>query len=454
MKHYSEYKSSGKEWIGEYPANWIVVRNKYLFREVETRSETGKETLLSLTKEKGLIPQTEYSDRGSSAETLVGYRLCSPGQIVMNRMQAWNGMFSLVRTPGLVSPDYTVFQPIRDINLEFILYLFKTQKMIGIFHQRSRGIGTGFMRLYTPDFGDVAVALPPLIEQEAIVAFLNQKLTEIDRFITKKERLITLLREQKAVIINRTVTRGIDLDVPMKQSGIEWLGEIPRHWEVTRARYYFKEIDDRSEEGKEELLSVSHITGVTPRSEKNVTMFMAESYAGSKTCQPGDLVINIMWAWMGALGVSEYGGIVSSSYGVYRQKQKLFNWQYLDYLLKTRPYVAEFTCRSTGIRSSRLRMYTEDFFGVPIIRPSLDEQERIVHYIEQEHAQIDDAISSAEREIDLIKEIRTALISEAVTGKIDVYTFILEEDLNKSTSYTSEKRLETLIGASCLKEAG
>ncbi len=205
-------------------------------------------------------------------------------------------------------------------------------------------------------------------------------------------------------------------------SRLSHLGSVPAHWEEQRAKYYFEEVDERSTSGHEELLSVSHITGVTPRREKNITMFMAESYEGSKLCRPGDLVINIMWAWMGACGVSEHVGIVSPSYGVYRPKPDLFVSRYLDYLSRCAPYVAEYNCRSTGITSSRLRMYTDAFFSMPIIRPSLNEQHVILDAIAREAVSIDKAITVAERELELLEEFRSALIADAVTGKVYMRT--------------------------------
>lgn len=201
-----------------------------------------------------------------------------------------------------------------------------------------------------------------------------------------------------------------------KDSGLSFIQKIPEYWSVKKAKYFFKEIDDRSQTGDEELLSVSHITGVTPRSEKNVTMFMAESYEGSKLCRPGDLVINIMWAWMGALGVSKHTGIVSPSYGVYRQKNtQNFDSAYLDYLVRTPEYIAEYRCRSKGIRSSRLRMYSEDFFQISMICPPLDEQKTIVKYVNQKLAEIDQFISYKRRLIELLNEQKTVLINQAVT---------------------------------------
>ena len=155
-----------------------------------------------------------------------------------------------------------------------------------------------------------------------------------------------------------------------KDAGVSWVGSIPAHWPEKRAKYYFKEIDDRSLTGDEEMLSVSHITGVTPRSQKNVTMFKAESNVGQKRCQPGDLIINTMWAWMSALGVSNHAGIVSPAYGVYRPRSNQdYDYYYLDSLLRIEGYRSEYICRSTGIRSSRLRLYPDKFLSMPMICP-------------------------------------------------------------------------------------
>lgn len=200
-----------------------------------------------------------------------------------------------------------------------------------------------------------------------------------------------------------------------KASGQDWLGEIPAHWSLLRAKYIFREIDDRSVSGDEELLSVSHLTGVTPRSEKNVTMFMSEDYTGAKLCRHGDLVINTMWAWMGALGVSSFTGIVSPAYGVYRQFGEQLLPRYVDWLLRTPTYIAEYTRRSTGVNSSRLRLYPNQFLDLPVVIPPKQEQCRIVAFLDQKTAEIDTAIAKKERLIDLLQEQKGVLINGAVT---------------------------------------
>jgi len=205
-----------------------------------------------------------------------------------------------------------------------------------------------------------------------------------------------------------------------KDAGVSWVGSIPAHWPEKRAKYYFKEIDDRSQTGDEEMLSVSHITGVTPRSQKNVTMFKAESNVGQKRCQPGDLIINTMWAWMSALGVSNYDGIVSPAYGVYRPRSShAYDNYYLDHLLRIEGYRSEYICRSTGIRSSRLRLYPDKFLSMPVVCPPQEEQQTIARFLKAQDRLFRKFIRNKRRFIELLKEQKQNVINQAVTRGLD-----------------------------------
>lgn len=205
-----------------------------------------------------------------------------------------------------------------------------------------------------------------------------------------------------------------------KDAGVSWVGSIPTHWPEKRAKYYFKEIDDRSQAGDEEMLSVSHITGVTPRSQKNVTMFKAESNVGQKRCQPGDLIINTMWAWMSALGVSNHAGIVSPAYGVYRPRSTQdYDYYYLDNLLRIEGYRSEYICRSTGIRSSRLRLYPDKFLSMPVVCPPQEEQQTIARFLKAQDRLFRKFIRNKRRLIELLKEQKQNIINQAVIRGLD-----------------------------------
>ncbi len=269
------------------------------------------------------------------------------------------------------------------------------------------------------EIGAVTLPVPPLSKQYAIADYLDRETARLDALVAEKERLLELLAEKRRAIITRAVTRGLDPNVPLRDSGVPWLGEIPAHWETERARWLFRERDERSDAGEEELLTVSHLTGVTLRSEKDVNMFEAATKEGYKICLSGDLVINTMWAWMGAMGVSSLEGIVSPAYNVYEPRARL-DPSYVGALVRLSAFAQEVIRYSKGVWSSRLRLYPEGFFEVLLPVPPLSEQQQIVEFLETEHKKIDDLQAAAESTIALLKERRSALIAAAVTGQIDV----------------------------------
>ena len=260
---------------------------------------------------------------------------------------------------------------------------------------------------------------PPIEEQRAIVDRVSRQTARLDALVAAKQRLIDLLAEKRKAIIATAVTRGLDPKVKLCDSGVPWLGEIPAHWEIERARWLFRERDVRSTTGEEEMLTVSHLTGVTPRSEKDVNMFEAETNEGYKLCEPGDLVINTLWAWMGAMGIAPVKGIVSPAYNVYEPGPRLAP-AYIDALVRLPVFAQEVTRYSKGVWSSRLRLYPEGFFEVYLPVPPQEEQRAVVAHIARETAKLDAVRAATERTIALLKERRSALIAAAVTGQLDV----------------------------------
>lgn len=205
-----------------------------------------------------------------------------------------------------------------------------------------------------------------------------------------------------------------------RDSGVDWLGRVPAHWRVERAKASFQEVDERSAEGAEELLSVSHKTGVTPRREKNITMFQAESYAGYKLCRPGDLVVNTMWAWMAALGVSKHAGIISNAYGVYRPREGVsMEGRFYDRLLRTELYRAEYVRRSTGITTSRLRLYPPKLLAMPLLEPPPEEQRRIADFLDAYTAQVQRLLAAKRRLLRAMHEQNQHVLHELLVRGTD-----------------------------------
>lgn len=420
---YDAYKDSGFQWIGEVPTNWFIDRLGTILEPVSKKGNADK-PLLSITREKGVILRDVEDDSENHnfiPDDLSNYKLIEKGQFGMNKMKAWQGSYGVSSHTGIVSPAYYVFRFIKPIYPEFFHWAIRSKTYISFFGSASDGVRIGQWDLSKDRMKNIPFVFPDVDSQKKIVEFIQDKAEQIDQAIAIKEQQIALLNERKQIVIQKAVTQGLNPNVAMKDSGVEWIGKIPEHWGVVRAKFLFDEVDERSSEGQEELLSVSHMTGVTPRSEKNVSMFMAEDYSGSKLCKKNDLVMNIMWAWMGALGVSAYEGIVSPSYGVYRQKKpNIFNAQYLEYLLKTTKYIEHYNRVSTGLHSSRLRFYGHMFFNMKIGFPSFEEQNQIIEAINEQSIKIDLALNNLTAQIEKLKEYKTTLINDAVTGKIKV----------------------------------
>jgi len=267
------------------------------------------------------------------------------------------------------------------------------------------------------EIGKLLLPVPPLVTQQHIANYLDKEIKQIDILVTEKRHMLSLLEEKRAALISNAVTRGLNPDTPFTYSGLPWLGDIPVHWEIQRSKRLLQERDERSVTGKEELLTVSHITAVTKRSEKNVNMFEAESNEGYKLCYSNDLVINTLWAWMGAMGVAWEDGIVSPAYHVYELGPKLLP-EYVDALVRTAVFVKEVTRFSKGVWSSRLRLYPEGLYEVWFPVPPINEQKKIIASINNEHEKTFELEAELKKTIILLKERRGALITAAVTGQL------------------------------------
>jgi type I restriction enzyme S subunit len=442
LKPYSEYKESGLAWLGQTPSHWEQRRMKFLFSE---RVQKGfpREPLLAATQSKGVVRKEDYETRTVTAmKDLHLLKLVEMGDFVIS-LRSFEGGIEVAHCRGIISPAYTVLTPRREASPSYYSRFFKSSDFISSLRLFVTGIREG-QNIDYERLSRAFMPLPPFEEQTAIGRFLDWANGRLDRAIRAKRKVIALLNEQKQAIIQRAVTRGLDPSVPLKPSGIPWLGDIPKHWEVRRAKYIYREVDERSTDGSEELLSVSHITGVTPRSQKNITMFKAASYAGHKLCRPGDLVVNTMWAWMGALGVSTFSGIISPAYAVYRpNRPNVVVDEYMDGLLRSR-HISNIICRSTGVRSSRLRLYPEEFFRLPIIQPPAEEQKKIVQAIHVETADVNTDINRLEREIELLREYRIRLVADVITGKLDVREAAVRLPNEATTDIVEEELDDTL----------
>ena len=418
LKPYAEYKESGLSWLDRIPVGWDEHRSKYLFREVDRRSTSGEEMRLSMSQRHGLIPSSKVAEKRLVSKTNIGAKICEPGDLVLNRLKAHLGVFALAPRKGIVSPDYTVLRVIGSVNGLYFCTVYRSPYCGQELRRTAKGIVEGFWRLYTDQFYDIRVPVPPPHDQAAIVRFLDHANRKIDGFIRAKGKMIGLLNEQKQAIIHRAVTRGLNPDVPLEPSRIPWLGDIPMHWEVRRAKYLFHEVDDRSNKGKETHLAMSQRLGLVPSSMVDSAM-RSESYAGAKLCQEGDLVLNRLKAHLGVFALAKQGGVISPDYSVFR-KRAAISMEYYESVLKSSACRRELRIRAKGLVEGFWRLYTDDFYDIRLPVPPLDEQREIMSAMTVETAALTTAITRTEREIALMQEYRTRLTADIVTGKLDV----------------------------------
>lgn len=400
-----EMKDSGVEWIGEIPAHWNPIRFRFIAKITTGNQDT-----------QNADPDGEYPFyvRSPIVERCNNYTFDGKGILMAGDGAGAGRVFHLVDGKYAVHQRVYRFYDFKYMDPVLLKYylenLFATVMDYG-------SAKTTVPSVRLPMIQDFVVCIPPKKEQDNIVAVLNEKCAQVGSLISNVQAQIEKLKAYRQRLITEVVTKGLDPTVPMKDSGFEWIGEIPAHWEIKRGKVLFEESDARSADGSEELLTVSQYTGITPRSQKNVNMFEALTLEGYKLCDVGDIAANTMWLWAGAIGVSAYSGVISPSYNVYRQKAENFVPSYLDCLLRAPMLVQEYASRSTGIRASRLRLYPKDFLDIMFPVPPVDEQQDIMSVLSEKFAAVDKLIAIKKSKIEKLEQYKKSLIYEYVTGK-------------------------------------
>lgn len=410
-----EMKDSGVEWIGKIPADWQVSRLKYLVSRKTEQAESGAKYigLENIESFSGNYVESENPDfvaEGASIAT-------APNDVIFGKLRPYLAKCYIVKETGSCSTEFIVMEPV-GVDASFLQLLLLNPSVVS--HINMSTYGTKMPRANWEIIGNVLVPYAPKEEQQKIVRYLSSVCSKIDNLLYLNRAQIEELRLYKQSLITETVTRGLDPDAPMKDSGVDWIGAIPAHWNIQKGKNLFHETNERSIDGSEELLTVSHITGITPRSQKNVNMFLSLSLADYKICHVHDIAANTMWMWQGAIGVSDFHGVVSPSYNTYRQTNNDYLPKYLDYLLRCQALVDVYVAYSTGITKSRLRLYPEQFLSIMFPVPPIREQERMTAYLNSKCGKIDALISLKQSKIEKLTRYRQSLIYEYVTGKKEV----------------------------------
>ena len=414
MKRYNAYKDSGVKWIGEIPSHWKTTKLKHiivkLFREKRPNSE------LLVCSNKGKVIKKGDSKIGLVADNDDIYQGVCKGDLLIHGMDTWHGAIAISNFDGMCTPVVHVCDSKQ--NKTYIALYLQFMAISKVFKLISNGV-----RQNTSDFrswdkvGAIPIMVPLLHEQQAIVDYLKDKTLKIEQYVSARERERELLDSLKQSEIANVVTRGLNPNVKMKDSGIPWIGEIPEHWTLRRVKFIFTESKDKSVLGKEMPLSLGKETGIIPSSEKKNKTMESASFVGCKIVNKGDIVFNRFKARLFA--ISDYEGVVSSDYAVYKCKDSA-DPRYIVTLFGTPMYRTAFDRKASGVGDGFSRLYTDDLFSFYAIFPPLEEQQAIVAYIDEKLQKIDQYMCDLQREIDYLKEFKQRLISDAVTGQLCV----------------------------------
>jgi len=413
---------SGTSFLGKIPSDWTVNRGAaFLFEKKVRNSGTQSTNYLSLMANRGIILYSEKGDVGNKKpEDLSKCKVVEKGDFVLNSMNYSIGSYGVSPHNGICSPVYVIMGHYADKAAHgFINYILSNKH----YQTYAQSFGTGILdhrrAIGWDEIKQIPVALPPLEEQTAIAKYLDRETARIDGLIEKKTRFIALLNDKEKAAISRLVRVGIDPKVPMTDSGVEWRGPVPTHWIRGRMKNHFKQV---KRQGFEDLtvLSVYREFGVIEKSSRTDNINKTpEDLSKYQLVEPNDLAINKMKAWQGSMGVSSYRGITSPDYVVMKPVVE-HDPRYMHHYLRAHPMPWVYRLISNGIRTDQWRMEPEKFLELPIFLPPMDEQRQIADRIDFELERIRGLIEKSERSIVLLREKRAALITAAVTGKIDV----------------------------------
>ena len=426
-KRYNSYKDSGFVWIGEIPSHWEASTINALTKVV-SRKNRPSEPLLSVYRDYGVILKSSRDDNyNKPGQDLNAYKFVKPTNLVLNKMKTWQGSLGVSELQGIVSPAYITCElDISNVFPKYLHYLLRCHNYIYEYNRLSYGVRTNQWDMRYDDFKKIPVFLPSKQEQHAIAAFLDRKITEIDRFIASEEKLIAQLNGQRAVIINHAVTKGLDSDVQMTTSKVKWIVEMPKHWTITKLKYTSNipvtyglniEADRYTTEG----IRLIRITDIDEKGGlRKGGVYLPEN------CVPREQMLNGY-----DLLLSRSGATVGKSYlhleaGQYTSAGYLVRFNFGDYYTSkfiyyvTQSHFYRNWLEQQIIIATIQNVNGEKYSNFQLPIPSHQERKHIVNFLNYKTKQIDEFVSKERQKIDLIKQYRQVLISQAVTGKIDV----------------------------------
>ncbi len=407
----------------DFAERWGQSRLSSLFIENTTKNTPFAEENALQFFFGSIMPKKKYELTEDLIETYEKYTVVFPNDIMINGLNLNYDFVSqriaLVKEKGIITSAYIALR-LRNqtkVNVRYYCYLFKAMDAQKVFH----GMGTGIrLTLSFKELKSVMLPVPPRPEQDQIVRFLDWKVSSINKLISVKRKQIALLHKRQSVHISHIITHGLRNDVAAKDSGTEWLGDIPEHWQAMRCKYLFTERDKRSQDGLEQHLSMSQKYGLVPDSQLDERRMLSESYMGGKLCDKDDLVLNRLKAHLGVFALAPQSGVISPDYTVLRPNTERILPSFAETVLKSDCCRGELRIRVRGIIEGFWRLYTNDFNTIVLPVPPLDEQAEIMEYIVEFRDKAKKYKDTLTQEISSLQELKARLVSDTVTGKIDV----------------------------------
>lgn len=410
LEPYPVYKNVGLPWLPQIPEHWQLHRGKTLFQCIDIRSSTGKEELLTVSSARGVVPRSSATVTMFKAESYIGYKLCWPGDLVINSLWAWGRGLGVSRNHGIISSAYGVYR-LREGFIDYAPYiheLVRSSPFNWELQVRSQGIWISRLQLTDDAFLAAPFPVPPIAELCSIVRFLDNADRQINRYIRSKKNLIALLNEQKHAIIHRAVTQGLDRNVKMKPSGVEWLGDVPEHWEVVPLRWYLGVGSGDFLDGGKVASQADSVHAIPVIGGNGIAGYCTQSNSNGPT-----IVIGRVGALCGNVHVIEQSCWITDN-ALRVTKLKGFEADFLALTLRA------MNLNRLANTSAQPLITGGMLKSQHAPRPSAAEQHAIVKRVKQTVVEFDRVIRAAEEELRLIHEYRTRLVADVVTGKLDV----------------------------------
>lgn len=425
MSRYESYKPSYIDWVGEIPSHWETVQPKYKLNRVTRPIDNEDEVITCFRDGVVTLRKNRREDGFTNSIKEHGYQQIQPGDLVVHEMDGFAGAIGISDSKGKSTPVYTVVEPDHRTDLRYISYLLREMSQTGKIESLARSI-----RERTTDFrwnmwSVIPFPFPPVEEQKLISRYLEKKTSQIDSLIEKIQNKIQLIKEQRTSLINHYVTKGLDPNVEMKNSGVDWVGEIPKHWEFTKLKYLvsynqetLSEVTDPNYEFHYiEIGDVDYIEGI--KINEKISFSRSPSRA-RRIVKPDDVVISTVRTYLRSIGViPDLNDIVcSTGFCVLRDNTGLLDQNFLSYVVKSEWFVSQVIGNSYGVSYPAIN--SSELVELKITCPPKNEQSMIAEYLGTQIKQEDRKITLEEKRISLLKEYRQSLISSAVTGKVQI----------------------------------